>query len=254
MAMADTEDNAAQALSVERVRYAYGQHMAVADIGFAIRPGSFTVMLGPNGAGKTTLFALITRLFVTQGGRIRIFGHDVARQPSKALARLGVVFQQPTLDQDLTVEQSLRYHGRLHGLSKSAIRARSIRELERIGLADRFKQRVRTLSGGQRRRIEIARALLHQPDLMLLDEPTVGLDVESRAALIAYARQLCRADGVTMLWATHLIDEVEPDDPLLVLHDGRLEAAGTAHDLCRQQKVDDVAGAFRRLTGSEAAA
>jgi ABC-2 type transport system ATP-binding protein len=249
----DSRDPGTPALAVEGVRYAFGARVAVDDVTFRIQPGTFTVMLGLNGAGKTTLFSLITRLFVTRQGRVEIFGYDVARQSSQALSRLGVVFQQPTLDQDLTVAQSLRYHGRLHGLSGRTIRERSERELARIGLADRLGERVRALSGGQRRRIEIARALLHRPQLMLLDEPTVGLDVDSRAALLAYARKLCREDGVAMLWATHLIDEVEPDDPLLVLHQGQLKTDGRARELCQAQGTQDVAGAFKQLTGVEAA-
>jgi ABC-2 type transport system ATP-binding protein len=249
----DSRDPGTPALAVEGVRYAFGARVAVDDVTFRIQPGTFTVMLGLNGAGKTTLFSLITRLFVTRQGRVEIFGYDVARQSSQALSRLGVVFQQPTLDQDLTVAQSLRYHGRLHGLSGRTIRERSERELARIGLADRLGERVRALSGGQRRRIEIARALLHSPQLMLLDEPTVGLDVDSRAALLAYARKLCREDGVAMLWATHLIDEVEPEDPLLVLHQGQLKTDGRARELCQAQGTQDVAGAFKQLTGVEAA-
>lgn len=249
----DSRDPGTPALAVEGVRYAFGARVAVDDVTFRIQPGTFTVMLGLNGAGKTTLFSLITRLFVTRQGRVEIFGYDVARQSSQALSRLGVVFQQPTLDQDLTVAQSLRYHGRLHGLSGRTIRERSERELARIGLADRLGERVRALSGGQRRRIEIARALLHSPQLMLLDEPTVGLDVDSRAALLTYARKLCREDGVAMLWATHLIDEVEPDDPLLVLHQGQLKTDGRARELCEAQGTQDVAGAFKQLTGVEAA-
>jgi ABC-2 type transport system ATP-binding protein len=242
-------DTGPPALAVEGVRYAFGQRVAVDDVSFSIPPGSFTVMLGLNGAGKTTLFSLITRLFVTRQGRVAIFGYDVARQSSPALARLGVVFQQPTLDPDLTVAQSLRYHGRLHGLPGREIQQRSERELARIGLADRLGERVRALSGGQRRRIEIARALLHRPRLILMDEPTVGMDVDSRAALLAYARKLCREDGVAVLWATHLIDEVAPEDPLLVLHQGRLKTDARAREFCRTQGTSDVAGAFKRLTG-----
>ena len=241
------------ALAVEGVRYAFGRHVAVEEVGFTLAPGSFTVLLGLNGAGKTTLFSLITRLYATRVGRIRIFGHDVARAPTRALDHLGVVFQQPTLDQDLTVAQSLRYHGALHGLSRRTISERAREELARIGLADRIGQKVGTLSGGERRRIEIARALLHRPRLLLLDEPTVGLDVDSRRALLQHVRRLCRDDGVAVLWATHLIDEIEPDDGLLVLHQGRLKASGTVARVCDEQAAADVAGAFQRLTAAAAA-
>lgn len=250
IATADAEE---PALEVAGVSYAFGRKRAVDEVSFRIAPGHFAVLLGLNGAGKTTLFSLITRIYATRDGHIRILGNDVARTPSKALARLGVVFQQPTLDLDLTVAQCLLYHGSLHGLPRDVIRQRMTQELDRIGLADRVNDKVRTLSGGQRRRIEIARALLHRPQLLLLDEPTVGLDVESRQALLRHVRRLCREDGVAVLWATHLIDEVAPDDDLLVLHHGQLIAAGPTRQVQQGQGVSDVGAAFAALIGQEAA-
>lgn len=241
------------ALEVAGVSYAFRQKRAVDEVSFRIAPGRFAVLLGLNGAGKTTLFSLITRIYATRDGHIRILDNDVARAPSQALAKLGVVFQQPTLDLDLTVAQCLLYHGSLHGLPRAVIRQRMTQELERIGLAERVNDKVRTLSGGQRRRIEIARALLHRPRLLLLDEPTVGLDVESRQALLRHVRRLCRDDGVAVLWATHLIDEVASDDDLLVLHHGRLIASGEAEQVRHEQGVSDVGAAFAALIGQEAA-
>ncbi|MBC7801819.1 MAG: ATP-binding cassette domain-containing protein, partial [Gemmatimonadaceae bacterium] len=176
-------------------------------MGFTIQPGDFTVLLGQNGAGKTTLFALITRLYHASHGRIAVFGTPFRDNAAAALARMGVVFQQSTLDLDLTVEQNLAYHAALHGMAGAVAAPRIRDELTRVGLADRARDRVRLLSGGQKRRVELARALLHGPALLLLDEPTAGLDMESRGFLLDHVRRLCREQGLAVLWATHLIDE-----------------------------------------------
>ncbi len=226
--------------------YAFGARQALSDIDFAIAPGDFTALLGLNGAGKTTLFALITRLYAARHGRIAVFGHDVARAPRQALARMGVVFQQPTLDLDLTVTQNLVYHAALHGLSPRAAAPLIEAELGRVGLLDRRRDRVRALSGGLKRRVELARALVHQPSLLLLDEPTVGLDRESRAFLLAHVHELCRTRGIGVLWATHLIDEAA-NGRVIVLHQGRILADATAASL------GSVEHAFDALTRRVAA-
>ena len=202
--------------------YAFGDRRVLQDVGFCVQPGGVSVLLGLNGAGKSTLFALITRLYSARAGRIAVLGHDIERAPLAALARLGVVFQQPTLDLDLTVEQNLHYHAALHGIARRQARHRTEEELGRIGLLDRSRDRVRTLSGGQRRRVELARALIHRPSVLLLDEPTVGLDVESRAFLIGHVRSLCSTHGLAVLWATHLIDEASEGTRVIVLHQGRV--------------------------------
>ena len=202
--------------------YAFGQRQVLQDVGFTVEPGGMSVLLGLNGAGKTTLLALITRLYSTRIGRIAVLGHDVERAPLAALARLGVVFQQSTLDLDLTVEQNLHYHAALHGMRRDTAKHRTQEELGRIGLLDRARDRVRILSGGQKRRVELARALIHHPSVLLLDEPTVGLDVESRAFLIDHVRGLCATRGLGVLWATHLIDEAGNGTRVIVLHQGRV--------------------------------
>src|ERR1051326_8457804 len=212
------------ALAVDGVSHAYGKRQALADVSFAIPPGTFTVLLGLNGAGKSTLFSLVTRLFATQRGAIRIFGHDVARAPGEALRILGVVFQARTLDLDLSVMQNLTYHAALHGIGKREARRRAADGLARIDLADRTNDKVRDLSGGQMRRGAIGRALLHRPRLLVLDEPTVGLDINSRADILRYVRHLIAEDGISVLWATHLIDEVGDNDHLIVLHQGHVLA------------------------------
>src|SRR6195952_5553415 len=172
------------ALAIEGVSHSYGARKALDRVSFAVAPASFTALLGLNGAGKSTLFSLITRLFGVQAGRIGIFGNDIGPDPGEALRRMGVVFQPRTLDLDLSVMQNLQYHAALHGIDRREARARACELLGRIGLADRSASKVRNLSGGQMRRLEIARALLHRPRLLLLDEATVGLDVEARAAIL----------------------------------------------------------------------
>src|SRR6478609_1560842 len=238
----------APALTVEGVSYAYGSRPALADVTFTIAPKTFAVLLGLNGAGKTTLFSLITRLFATHSGQIRIFGHDVARTPGDALRLIGVVFQSRTLDLDLSVMQNLIYHAALHGIGRREARRRADELLVQIALADRAKDKVRNLSGGQMRRVEIARALLHRPRLLVLDEPTVGLDVQSRADILGYVRGLVVKDGVSTLWATHLIDEVADDDDVIVLHQGRVLAHGSVTTVVRTLGAQDMRAAFTRLT------
>jgi ABC-2 type transport system ATP-binding protein len=235
------------ALSVEGLSHAYGARRALQDVTFAIQPATFTVLLGLNGAGKSTLFSLVTRLFGTQRGSVHIFGHDVARDPGEALRLLGVVFQPRTLDLDLSVKQNLMYHAALHGIGARDARARADKVLGRIGLADRAGDKVRDLSGGQMRRIEIARALLHEPRLLLLDEPTVGLDIKSRADMLDHVRRLVAEERVTALWATHLIDEVAQGDDVIVLHQGRLLAHGAVPTVVADQNAPDIRAAFTTL-------
>jgi ABC-2 type transport system ATP-binding protein len=244
------ETAATPALSIDGVSHAYGARRALIDIGFCVAPASFTALLGLNGAGKSTLFSLITRLFGIQQGHIGIFGHDIARSPGEALRLLGVVFQPRTLDLDLSVTQNLLYHAALHGIGRRDARERSHDVLARIGLADRSGSKVRDLSGGQMRRLEIARALLHRPRLLLLDEATVGLDVKARADILQHVRQLVAEQGISVLWATHLFDEIGANDDLVVLHQGRVLAKGKVARVIADAGGSDINTAFMRLTGS----
>ncbi len=235
-------------LSVQGVGFSYGANRALDDVSFEVARGAFCALLGPNGAGKSTLFALLTRLFTTAEGRIAVAGHDIATAPRKALAEIGVVFQQPTLDMDLSVRRNLTYFAALHGLSGRDAAERTEAALDRAGLTDRAETKARELSGGQRRRVEIARALIHRPSVLLLDEPTVGLDAASRAAITGHVHRLCAEDGLTVLWATHLTDEVRPEDRLVILHRGRVLADGIAGEIA----PDSVADTFLALTGAPA--
>lgn len=240
------------ALDAHHLAFAYGARHALNDVSFSIAAGSFTALLGPNGAGKSTLIALLTRLYDLQQGDIRVMGHSLRQQPRQALRQLGVVFQQSTLDLDLSVEQNLRYHAALHGMAKPLARARIDEELARQQLSERRHEKVRELNGGHRRRVEIARALLHGPRLLLLDEASVGLDPASRLALNRHVRQLCRDDGLAVLWTTHLLDEVQESDDLLILNRGRLVAQGPAHSIGGADA--NLAATFARLTASELSA
>jgi len=236
------------ALAVEGVSHFYGPRRALDDVSFKLAPGGFVALLGLNGAGKSTLFSLITRLYAVRSGSIRVFGQDIMHEPAAALRLLGIVFQPRTLDLDLSATQNLIYHAALHGIGVHEARKRAAELLAQAGLADRAGDKVRNFSGGQMRRIEIARALLHRPRLLILDEATVGLDIKARAEILDHVRMLVRCDGVTVVWATHLVDEVSTDDDLIVLHRGRVLAQGGAADIVRQGSDPDVAGAFTRLT------
>jgi ABC-2 type transport system ATP-binding protein len=236
-------------LVVSGLSHAFGERQALRDVSFEVNRGDRTMLLGLNGAGKTTLFSLITRLYNHRGGSIRIFGWEIKQKPSEALARLGVVFQLPTLDPDLSVAQNLFYHAALHGLARREAAVRIKREVERVGLTDRMHEKARTLSGGQRRRVEIARALIHQPRMLLLDEPTVGLDIASRQFLLDHVRMLCREEGLAALWATHLIDEVDSAARVIVLHKGRILAEGPVPEVVRRADAASIREAFDNLTG-----
>ena len=237
------------ALSVESVSHAYGARIALDDVSFDIAPASFAVLLGLNGAGKSTLFSVITHLYVSRLGVVRIFGCDVARNSGAALAQLGVVFQQRTLDPDLSVAQNLAYHGALHGIGARETRERGAVQLARVGLADRAGDKVRFLSGGQMRRVEIARALLHRPRMLLLDEPTAGLDIKARAGILAVVRTLVADEGIGVLWATHLVDEIRDEDHVVVLHNGRVLANGPSRSIICEAGAGSIGEAFTSLTG-----
>ena len=244
---------AGPALEVEHLSHSYGARKALGDVSVRIGASTFTVLLGLNGAGKSTLFALITRLFNAQQGRIRIFGHELSRQPGEALKRLGVVFQARTLDLDLSVWQNLLYHAALHGMAGREARNRAERVLAQVALEGRAHEKARNLSGGQMRRVEIARALLHEPKLLLLDEPTVGLDIEARADIVRHVRTLVASEGISVLWATHLIDEVADSDQVIVLHKGAVRAQGRVSAVVAAAGAQNIGDAFAALTHGAAA-
>lgn len=244
---------AVPALDVSAVSHSYGRKPALHDISFSIPPKTFAVLLGLNGAGKTTLFSLISHLYDTRQGKIRIFGHDISRASGEALRRLGIVFQARTLDLDLSVRQNLSYHAALHGIGAAEARRRIDAVLDTVGMAGRLHDKARSLSGGQMRRIEIARALLHHPPLLLLDEATVGLDVQSRAGILASVRKLVETEGISVVWATHLIDEVDESDHAVILVEGNLVANARVSEIVHSTGAGTVGEAFARLNPARAA-
>jgi len=241
----------APALDLRGVSHSYGARKALDNVTVSVAAGRFCVLLGLNGAGKSTMFSLITRLFALKSGSIRLLGHDLNADPCSALAALGVVFQSRTLDLDLSVTQNMLYHAALHGIGKKEALLRSGQLLEAVSLADRAKDKVRNLSGGQMRRVEIARALLHRPRLLVLDEPTVGLDIGARADILRIVRGLVASEGMSVLWATHLTDEIEPTDDVIVLHQGKVRASGAVADVVAAAKAANMREAFVALTGAD---
>lgn len=233
-------------LVVADINFSFGKKRALDGVSFTVESGRFCALLGPNGAGKSTLFNLLARLFTTTQGRIEIAGHNLADTPRSALAKIGVVFQQTTLDLDLTVERNLRYFAALHGLAGAAADVRISAALDRLNMSERRHEQVRQLNGGHRRRTEIARALIHNPSVLLLDEPTVGLDAAARTAITDYVHDLCEDHRLTVLWATHLTDEIKPTDQVAILHRGRLLANTTCDALTKTRRLHDV---FLDMTG-----
>ena len=234
-------------LSVSGLSHAYGAKQALDDVSFSVEPGHFCALLGPNGAGKSTLFGLMTRLLPARAGRIEIAGYDLKHEPRRALARLGIVFQQTTLDLDLTVRQNLRYFAALHGIAGREAGRAIDTALDRLDMAARADEKVRALNGGHRRRTEIARALLHSPSVLLLDEATVGLDAAARRAITDHVHDLT-GEGITVLWATHLTDEVRPSDRVVILHRGQVIADGQADQIAGETELSER---FLTLTRAE---
>lgn len=250
MSLTLTSSPAENALVVKNVSHNFGETQALKGVSLTVPRGTFGVLLGLNGAGKSTLFSLITRLYDNVSGEIKILGSDVRRKPTAALQRLGVVFQSRTLDADLTLAQNLMYHSALHGIARGEAKRRSEEALRRVGLNDRAHEKIRNLSGGQARRVEIARALLHRPGCLLLDEPTVGLDIGSRESVLTIVRQLVAEQGLGVLWATHLIDEIDESDKLVLLHKGQVLYQGAVAGLLAEANAQDLQTAFRNLTGT----
>lgn len=225
------ESGAQVILRLQDVGKDYGRTRALDNVTFDAQAGEFVVLLGPNGAGKSTLVQLVTGLVTADRGRLSLLGHDMARDPLTALARLGVVFQSQTLDLELTVLANLRYHADLHGLPRAKSDPRITELLCQYDLESLAKTRVRKLSGGNRRRVELVRALLHRPAILLMDEATNGLDPLARHALLADIHRLVREEGLCVIWATHVVDEVEQAHRLVLLNKGQLIYNGSPRAL-----------------------
>ena len=237
-------------IEISVVGHNFGQKRVLDQITLSIKKGTFCALLGPNGAGKSTLFSALTRLLIPAQGTIKIHGNDIHKNPRPALSNIGVVFQQQTMDLDLTVFQNLRYFGKLQGMSGRDLNQRIDHVLTLLNMAERSHEVVRTLNGGHRRRAEIARSLIHDPKVLLLDEATVGLDPETRKSITDDMHKIAQTEGKTILWATHLCDEVGDDDQLVILHNGKILRNGQAHEIANGGNLLDV---FLSLTGRDQA-
>ena len=235
-------------LSLRNVTYRYGAKTALDNVSFDLEIGRFCALLGPNGAGKSTLFSLLTRLLVAKEGSIIVAGHDIAREPRAALGKIGVVFQQQTLDLEMSVGQNLRYFAALQGLSGRAAKRNIDAALDRLSMRERVHEKARNLNGGHRRRMEIARALIHDPQVLLLDEPSVGLDTASRLAITAHVHDLAET-GLLVFWATHLVDEIRAQDDVVVLHKGKVLTHDVAASIAGDGTLTD---AFIAMTNDPA--
>jgi len=217
----------APAIEVRGLSHSYGERRALDGVEFSVEAGTIFGLLGPNGGGKTTLFRLLSTLLPIQAGQARVLGLDLARESNEVRKHIGVTFQSPSIDPKLTVGENLKYQGQIYGLFGAALRQRIDLLAEKLGLKERLGERAETLSGGLKRRVEIAKGLLHRPQLLLLDEPSTGLDPGARHDLWRYLRGLREEDGVTVLVTTHLMEEAERCDTLGILDHGRLIALDT---------------------------
>jgi len=218
-------------IQVQDLTHRYGDRVALSHVTFEVKKGEIFGLLGPNGGGKSTLFRILSTMMVPTEGHAIIAGNDVERNPAGVRRQVGVVFQTQSLDKALTVEENLRSQGHLHGLSGAVLRDRINNAMERLGLTDRRKDLVDTLSGGLRRRVEIAKALLHRPQVLLMDEASTGLDPAARRDLSRHVQNLRESDGVTILLTTHILEEADRCDRLVLLHQGKIVAEGTPSEL-----------------------
>jgi ABC-2 type transport system ATP-binding protein len=242
-------------IQVQNLTHRYGDRIALSNVAFEVKKGEIFGLLGPNGGGKSTLFRILSTMMVPTEGTATIAGFDVVRDPADVRRHVGVVFQTQSLDKALTVEENLRAQGHLHGLSGAVLRERIENAMERLGIADRRKDLVETLSGGLRRRVEIAKALLHRPQVLLMDEASTGLDPAARRDLSRHVENLRQGDGVTILLTTHILEEADRCDRLVLLHQGKIVALGSPAELRSQIGGDvvvletaDSAGLAARIT------
>jgi ABC-2 type transport system ATP-binding protein len=219
------------AIEVSGLTRQFGEFTAVDGISFDVPQSEIFGFLGPNGAGKTTTISMLCTLLRPTGGRATIAGYDVTREPEAVRAEIGIVFQDSTLDDRLTAKENLVFHGDLYGLDRSEIEGRTAEMLDRVGLADRSGDVVITFSGGMKRRLEIARGLMHSPTVLFLDEPTIGLDPQTRRSLWGYAQSLRQTEGVTIFMTTHYMDEAEACDRIAIIDGGRIVALDTPSGL-----------------------
>jgi ABC-2 type transport system ATP-binding protein len=235
------------ALEFKNVSFSYDKKEVLKNISFCIREGSFFVLLGLNGAGKSTIFSLATRLLKLQKGEIFVNNYSI-KDYSNALKDIGIVFQEPTLDLDLTVKQNLYYYGALKGINFKDTMNSIQDEIIKLGLEDSLDTQVRKLNGGHRRRVEIVRALINKPKLLLLDEATVGLDLKSRFDILDYVKELVKTKNISVLWITHLFDEVNENDDISIIKNAEIIESGLAKDIVKKHNKENLVDTFTYLT------
>jgi ABC-2 type transport system ATP-binding protein len=235
-------------LRIDALTKRYGERVAINGLSLEVPAGQFVALLGPNGAGKSTLFQVLTGLFAADEGDIAVAGISMRGHAAQALRHIGVVFQQQALDLDLSVRRNLQFQSDLQGLPKALARERIAQGCERFGLTPDLDRAARELSGGNRRKVELIRALLHQPDLLLMDEATVGLDPKSRRELLAGLQSEVKERGASVLWATHWVEEAEQAHRVLVLHKGKLLADGAPGAVAQSLGGSTLEDAFIKAT------
>lgn len=228
----------------------FGKIEAVRDISFQINPGEIFAFLGPNGAGKSTTIKMLTTMLRPTGGKLLLNGHDVSKEQDKARKSFGIVFQDPALEEELTAYENMLFHAVMYGVPKGEQKARIKDLLELVELWERKDSLVRTYSGGMRRRLEIARGLLHHPKILFLDEPTLGLDTQTRNILWAYVKKLSKNEGMTIFFTTHYLDEAEAiAERIAIIDHGKIIATGTVKQLTAKTKTKTLEQAYLKLTG-----
>lgn len=235
-------------LVAKNINFNFGDKLVLDQVQIRVSNGEFVALLGQNGAGKTTLFSILTGLYVAHGGEIQIGGFDLRNNTQAALRSIGVVFQRPTLDRDLTVRQNLRYFCHLQCIPRAEANDRIDAVLASCDLSELHQRKVTELSGGQQRRVELARSTLHDPNFLLLDEPTVGLDHANRMEFVRSVKALSKEREVGVLWATHLMDEVEDADYVYILHQGKIQFQGASKDLRKEHGKESIAELYSHLT------
>ncbi len=235
-------------IQIENLTKRYGARTALKSLSLTLAAGQFTVLLGPNGAGKSTLFQVLTGLFAADEGDVQVAGHSLRHDAPQALRHIGVVFQQQALDLDLSVRRNLRFQAALQGLPGKLAEERIAAGCARFGLTADLDRAARELSGGNRRKVELVRALLHRPGVLLMDEATVGLDPKSRRELLAALHDEVATAGLSVLWATHWVEEAQRADRVLVLHKGEIRADGTPEEVTQALGGPTLEEAFVRAT------
>ena len=238
-------------IEVKSVTKRFGEFVAVDDISFEVKKGEIFAFLGPNGAGKSTTIKMLTTMLRASDGKLLLAGHDVAHEQTSARKAFGIVFQDPSLDEELSAYENMELHASLYGI-KPSIREKRIKQLmELVELWSRKDSKIKTYSGGMRRRLEIARGLLHEPKILFLDEPTLGLDTQTRNLMWDYVKKLSQEKEMTIFFTTHYLDEAEAvADRIAIIDHGKIIAVGTTPELCKQTGTKTLENAYLKLTGS----